>query len=274
MAGAKGYHHHRVVNTCARRSFLQPCSSLLGSAILQCPWFYHHRYCYHCCHFVFLLHSKVIVIFIMSHIYPDYCFCWLKFISKTSHFFIAVFWFVSYDFTKRFLSWLQRLLPESQPGSNYLVDAECYNGGVPYADDFFTTIRYCITKVADDRCRVRISGQVTYKKHIWGLIKSRSTGFFISCCSSSWTVFHSQLQTELSNVSYHPSSFCGRFYHTLCICELNFPSVIFFKYVLFNRDGSGNISNYVLKPLLFRSVRELLFITIVRFSEESKMLFK
>lgn len=67
---------------------------------------------------------------------------------------------------------LQRLLPESQPGVSYLVDAECYNGGVPYADDFFTTIRYCITKVGDDRCRVRISGQVTYKKHIWGLIKT------------------------------------------------------------------------------------------------------
>lgn len=67
---------------------------------------------------------------------------------------------------------LQRLLPESQPGSNYVIDAECYNGGVPYADDFFTTIRYCITKVADDRTRLRISGQVTYKKHIWGLIKT------------------------------------------------------------------------------------------------------
>lgn len=67
---------------------------------------------------------------------------------------------------------LQRLLPESQPGLNYLIDAECYNGGVPYADDFFTTIRYCITKIAEDRCRLRISGQVTYKKHIWGLIKT------------------------------------------------------------------------------------------------------
>jgi hypothetical protein len=66
----------------------------------------------------------------------------------------------------------QKLLPESQPGLNYLVDAECYNGGVPYADDFFTTIRYCITRIADDRCRLRISGQVTYKKHIWGLIKT------------------------------------------------------------------------------------------------------
>lgn len=66
----------------------------------------------------------------------------------------------------------QRLLPESQPGLFYLIDADCYNGGVPYADDFFTTIRYCITKINENQTRLQITGRVTYKRHIWGLIKT------------------------------------------------------------------------------------------------------
>lgn len=66
----------------------------------------------------------------------------------------------------------QHLLPESQPGACFLIDADCYNGGVPYADDFFTTVRYCIRKVGEHKTRLHISGRINYKRHIWGLIKT------------------------------------------------------------------------------------------------------
>lgn len=67
---------------------------------------------------------------------------------------------------------MQKLYPESKPGLKYFVDADCYNRGVPYADDFYTTVRYCMMRVSDERCKLNVTGHVTYKKHMWGVIKA------------------------------------------------------------------------------------------------------
>lgn len=71
---------------------------------------------------------------------------------------------------------VQLLYPESKPGQRYLIDAECYNGGVPYCDHFYTLIRYCMTRVGRSSTRLNITGQVVYLKSIF-MLKGTTVNF-------------------------------------------------------------------------------------------------
>ncbi|XP_019332105.1 protein Aster-C isoform X4 [Alligator mississippiensis] len=66
----------------------------------------------------------------------------------------------------------QILHKQSHKGQSYLVDAEVLTHDVPYHDYFYTVKRYCITCMANQKCRLRVSADVKYKKQPWGLIKS------------------------------------------------------------------------------------------------------
>ncbi|XP_019404335.1 PREDICTED: GRAM domain-containing protein 1C isoform X6 [Crocodylus porosus] len=66
----------------------------------------------------------------------------------------------------------QILHKQSHKGQSYLVDAEVLTHDVPYHDYFYTVKRYCITRTANQKCRLRVSADVKYKKQPWGLIKS------------------------------------------------------------------------------------------------------
>ena len=72
------------------------------------------------------------------------------------------------------------MYPESIPGERYLIDAECYNGGFPYSDNFRTVIRYCLTRAGPASTRVIISGRVVYVKSVMGLIRGESLGVTIT----------------------------------------------------------------------------------------------
>ncbi|XP_047495587.1 uncharacterized protein LOC125043516 isoform X2 [Penaeus chinensis] len=65
----------------------------------------------------------------------------------------------------------QVLLPQSQPGSLYLVEAEVTNGGIPYGDSFYVANHYCLTKEADGGTKVIMWSNVKYKKNVWGFMK-------------------------------------------------------------------------------------------------------
>jgi hypothetical protein len=66
----------------------------------------------------------------------------------------------------------QTMHAESKPGYGYVIDADCVNGGVPYGENFYTSVRYCMTRVSDTTTRLNVTGKVIYKKRMWGLIKN------------------------------------------------------------------------------------------------------
>ena len=51
---------------------------------------------------------------------------------------------------------------------------EAINEGIPYADSFLVECVYCVTKVTDGKSRLKVHGGITFKKYIFGLIKSKS----------------------------------------------------------------------------------------------------
>ncbi|XP_071070913.1 protein Aster-C isoform X2 [Dasypus novemcinctus] len=66
----------------------------------------------------------------------------------------------------------QTLYKESREAQFYLVDSEVLTHDVPYHDYFYTLNRYCIIRSSKQKCRLRVSTDLKYRKQPWGLIKS------------------------------------------------------------------------------------------------------
>ncbi|XP_037601365.1 protein Aster-C isoform X3 [Cebus imitator] len=66
----------------------------------------------------------------------------------------------------------QRLYKESREAQFYLVDSEVLTHDVPYHDYFYTVNRYCIIRSSKQKCRLRVSTDLKYRKQPWGLVKS------------------------------------------------------------------------------------------------------
>ncbi|XP_076974450.1 protein Aster-C isoform X3 [Tamandua tetradactyla] len=66
----------------------------------------------------------------------------------------------------------QTLYKESREAQFYMVDAEVLTHDVPYHDYFYTLNRYCIIRSSKQKCRLRISTDLKYRKQPWGLVKS------------------------------------------------------------------------------------------------------
>ncbi|XP_006864235.1 PREDICTED: GRAM domain-containing protein 1C [Chrysochloris asiatica] len=66
----------------------------------------------------------------------------------------------------------QTLYKESREAQFYLVDSEVLTHDVPYHDYFYTLNRYCIFRSSKQKCRLRVSTDVKYRKQPWGLIRS------------------------------------------------------------------------------------------------------
>lgn len=66
----------------------------------------------------------------------------------------------------------QTLYKASQENECYVIDAEVIAHDVPYHDYFYTVNRYLLTRVAKNKCRLRVSTELRYRKQPWGLVKS------------------------------------------------------------------------------------------------------
>ncbi|XP_076017374.1 protein Aster-B-like isoform X2 [Genypterus blacodes] len=66
----------------------------------------------------------------------------------------------------------QTLYKASQENECYIIDAEVIAHDVPYHDYFYTLNRYMLTRVAKNKCRLRVSTELRYRKQPWGLVKS------------------------------------------------------------------------------------------------------
>ncbi|KAK2847858.1 hypothetical protein Q7C36_009540 [Tachysurus vachellii] len=65
----------------------------------------------------------------------------------------------------------QTLYKASQEKECYIIDAEVVTHDVPYHDYFYTLNRYTLTRVAKNKCRLRVSTELRYRKQPWGLVK-------------------------------------------------------------------------------------------------------
>ncbi|KAM6447452.1 protein Aster-C isoform 3-T3 [Liasis olivaceus] len=66
----------------------------------------------------------------------------------------------------------QVLHKRSHKDRSYRVDAEVVTHDVPYHDYFYTVNSYGISHMSSQKCRLRISSDVKYKKQPWGLVKN------------------------------------------------------------------------------------------------------
>ncbi|XP_074528202.1 protein Aster-B-like [Halichoeres trimaculatus] len=66
----------------------------------------------------------------------------------------------------------QTLYRDSQENKCYTIDAEVIAHDVPYHDYFYTLNRYSLTRVAKNKCRLRVSTELRYRKQPWGLVRS------------------------------------------------------------------------------------------------------
>ncbi|XP_032204202.1 protein Aster-C isoform X3 [Mustela erminea] len=66
----------------------------------------------------------------------------------------------------------QTLYKESREAQFYLVDSEVLTHDVPYHDYFYTLNRYHIIRSSKQKCRLRVSTDLKYRKQPWAIIKS------------------------------------------------------------------------------------------------------
>ncbi|XP_062869661.1 protein Aster-B isoform X3 [Trichomycterus rosablanca] len=90
----------------------------------------------------------------------------------------------------------QTLYKASQEGECYIIDAEVITHDVPYHDYFYTLNRYMLTRVAKNKCRLRVSTELRYRKQPWGLVK----GFIERNFWSGLDEYFRHLELELSKV--------------------------------------------------------------------------
>ncbi|KAJ8342457.1 hypothetical protein SKAU_G00323850 [Synaphobranchus kaupii] len=90
----------------------------------------------------------------------------------------------------------QTLYKASQESECYIIDAVVIAHDVPYHDYFYTLNRYMLTRVAKNKCRLRVSTELRYKKQPWGLVK----GFIERNFWSGLDEYFRHLELELSKV--------------------------------------------------------------------------
>uniref|UniRef100_A0AAY4A7S3 VASt domain-containing protein n=1 Tax=Denticeps clupeoides TaxID=299321 RepID=A0AAY4A7S3_9TELE len=91
----------------------------------------------------------------------------------------------------------QTLYKASQEGECYIIDAEVIAHDVPYHDYFYTLNRYMLTRVAKNKCRLRVSTELRYRKQPWGLVK----GFIERNSWSGLDEYFRHLELELGKVA-------------------------------------------------------------------------
>ncbi|XP_068080121.1 protein Aster-B isoform X8 [Danio rerio] len=90
----------------------------------------------------------------------------------------------------------QTLHKASQVSECYIIDAEVIAHDVPYHDYFYTLNRYMLTRVARNKCRLRVSAELRYRKQPWGLVK----GFIERNFWSGLDEYFRYLELELNKV--------------------------------------------------------------------------
>ncbi|XP_064425465.1 protein Aster-A isoform X1 [Latimeria chalumnae] len=90
----------------------------------------------------------------------------------------------------------QTLYKSSQKSECYVVDTEVVTQGIPYQDYFYIVHRYCLTHVTKNKCRLRVSSDIRFRKQPWNMVK-------VLIEKNTWSgiqEYFQHLQSELSRV--------------------------------------------------------------------------
>ncbi|KAM4703512.1 protein Aster-A [Rhinophrynus dorsalis] len=60
----------------------------------------------------------------------------------------------------------------SLKASACVLDTQVVTQGIPYQDYFYTAHRYCISSVAKNKARLRVSSEICYRKQPWSLVRA------------------------------------------------------------------------------------------------------
>ncbi|XP_065901985.1 protein Aster-A-like isoform X3 [Dysidea avara] len=61
---------------------------------------------------------------------------------------------------------------EGQMGLKHTVNTEVVNGNIPYGDSFYVCCQFCMTRMAHNKSRCRVTSHIVFRKSCWGLVKS------------------------------------------------------------------------------------------------------
>ena len=67
----------------------------------------------------------------------------------------------------------QVMTGDSFSGQIYVVNVETVNSGIPYAESFYVTSNFCLSRVGDKESNLCVVSAIKYKKAVWGLVKSK-----------------------------------------------------------------------------------------------------
>jgi hypothetical protein len=65
----------------------------------------------------------------------------------------------------------QIMMKDNICGNNYVIETETTATGIPYSDSFHIQTRYCVTKVSENSCRLRITSDIVFTKRVLELTK-------------------------------------------------------------------------------------------------------
>jgi hypothetical protein len=73
------------------------------------------------------------------------------------------------------LVFLQVMTGDSCSGQIYIVNVDTVNSGIPYAESFYVTSNFCLSRVSDNESNLCVVSAIKYKKAVWGLVKSKQS---------------------------------------------------------------------------------------------------
>lgn len=81
---------------------------------------------------------------------------------------------LNYSFGPKFspCSEHQIYFKNGQPGVRHIVQTDVINGNVPYGDTFYVSCLFCMTRVAHNKTRLRVTSNICFKKNCWGVVKN------------------------------------------------------------------------------------------------------
>ncbi|RDD40844.1 GRAM domain-containing protein 1B [Trichoplax sp. H2] len=97
---------------------------------------------------------------------------------------------------------LQKLSELSRKGHIYIVDCEVYNSpSIPYGESFYTQERFIVTRISHNKCRLRVSGGIKYKKSVWTIVKSLIDKNVYEGLDATLKVLHKHVENDIDNGS-------------------------------------------------------------------------
>jgi hypothetical protein len=81
---------------------------------------------------------------------------------------------LNYSFGPKFSPCIEHQVyfKNGQPGVRHIVRIDVINSNIPYGDTFYVSCLFCMTRVAHNQTRLRVTSNICFKKNCWGVVKN------------------------------------------------------------------------------------------------------